>query len=238
MKYKNIEKGIFLERKNRFIAVADIDGAVQKVHVKNTGRLGELLISGVTAYFEKSDNPDRKTDYDLVAVENTTDDYPTQIVNIDSNVANDVAGEWIIKSGLFSPFAKVKREVKFESSRFDFYIEDGEEKAFLEVKGVTLRKGSIAMFPDAPTERGIKHINELVTAKNQGYKAYILFVIQMKGVDCFTPNSATHKDFALALSEAERHGVEIFAIDCIVKENEITPDKNIRVDIKTKVCLK
>ena len=236
MKYRNIEKGIFLERKNRFIAVAKINGAVQEVHVKNTGRLGELLISGVTAYFEKSDNPTRKTAYDMIAVENTADGYPTQIVNIDSNVANDVAYEWIEKSGLFSESAKVKREVKFENSRFDFYVEDGENKAFLEVKGVTLRKGNVAMFPDAPTERGIKHITELVTAVNQGYKAYILFVIQMKGVDLFTPNVKTHKEFALALSDAERHGVEIFATDCIVKENEITPDKDIRVDINTEVC--
>ncbi len=236
MKYKNTEKGIFLERKNRFIAVAEIDGVIQDVHIKNTGRLGELLISGVTAYFEKSGNPDRKTAYDMIAVDNTTDDYPTQIVNIDSNAANDVAYEWIIKCGLFSSSAKVKREVRYEKSRFDFYIEDKENKAFLEVKGVTLRKGNVAMFPDAPTERGIKHINELVIAKRQGYKAFILFVIQMKGVDCFTPNVITHKEFAHALSEAKRQGVEIFATDCIVKENEITPDKNIRVDINPEVC--
>jgi len=236
MKYKNIEKGMFLERKNRFIAVADIDGVVQEVHVKNTGRLGELLISGVTAYFEKGKNPARKTAFDMIAVENTADGYPMQIVNIDSNVANDVAGEWIVKSGLFSSSANVKREVRFENSRFDFYIEDGENKAFLEVKGVTLRKGNVAMFPDAPTERGIKHIYELISAKKLGYKSYILFVIQMKGVDIFTPNIETHKDFALALYEAKRQGVEIFATDCIVKENEITPDKNIRVDINLNMC--
>lgn len=229
MKYKNIEKGTFISRKNRFIAVAEINGIRQEVHVKNTGRLGELLISGVTAYFEKSGNPDRKTAYDMIAVENTTGDYPTQIVNIDSNAANDVAQEWIIKSGLFSDKAVIRREVKFGSSRFDFYIEDGMEKAFLEVKGVTLKKGNVATFPDAPTERGIKHINELIEAKRQGYKAYILFVIQMKGVSLFTPNKATHMQFAKALHSAERWGVEIYATDCIVTPDKIIPDKNIKV---------
>lgn len=229
MKYKNIEKGIFLSRKNRFIAIAEINGKQQEVHVKNTGRLGELLVSGVTAYFEKSGNPERKTAYDMIAVENTTDDYPMQIVNIDSNAANDVAQEWIIKSGLFSDNAVVRREVKFGSSRFDFYIEDGDNKAFLEVKGVTLKKGNTAMFPDAPTERGIKHINELVKAKGQGYNSYILFIVQMKGVDLFTPNISTHKEFALALSDAKKHGVEIYATDCIVTPDEIIPDTNIKV---------
>ena len=129
MKYKNIEKGSFISRRNRFIAIAEINGIKQEVHVKNTGRLGELLISGVTAYFEKSGNPDRKTAYDMVAVENTAEGYPTQIVNIDSNVANDVAYEWILKSGIFSDKAIIRREVKFENSRFDFFIEDREEKA-------------------------------------------------------------------------------------------------------------
>lgn len=229
MKYKNIEKGSFISRRNRFIAVAEINGIKQEVHVKNTGRLGELLISGVTAYFEKSGNPDRKTAYDMVAVENTAEGYPTQIVNIDSNVANDVAYEWILKSGIFSDKAIIRREVKFENSRFDFFIEDKEEKAFLEVKGVTLRKGNIALFPDAPTDRGIKHIKELIKAKRQGYKAYILFVIQMKGVELFTPNKATHNEFAKVLQEAENEGVEIFATDCIVSSDEIVPDKNIKV---------
>ncbi|MBQ8931121.1 MAG: DNA/RNA nuclease SfsA [Ruminiclostridium sp.] len=229
MKYKNIEKGSFINRKNRFIAVAEINGIKQEVHVKNTGRLGELLISGVTAYFEKSGNPDRKTAYDMVAVENTAEGYPTQIVNIDSNVANDVAYEWILKSGIFSDKAIIRREVKFESSRFDFFIEDKAEKAFLEVKGVTLRKGNVALFPDAPTDRGIKHIKELIKAKRQGYKAYILFVIQMKGVELFTPNKATHEEFAKTLQEAENEGVEIFATDCIVSSDEIVPDKNIKV---------
>lgn len=229
MKYKNIEKGSFISRKNRFIAVAEINGIKQEVHLKNTGRLGELLISGVTAYFEKSGNPDRKTAYDMVAVENTAEGYPTQIVNIDSNVANDVAYEWILKSGIFSDKAIIRREVKFENSRFDFFIEDKEEKAFLEVKGVTLRKGNVALFPDAPTDRGIKHIKELIKAKNQGYRAYILFVIQMKGVELFTPNKATHNEFAKVLQEAENEGVEIYATDCIVSSDEIVPDKNIKV---------
>lgn len=232
MKYKNIEKGSFISRKNRFIAVAEINGIQQEVHVKNTGRLGELLISGVTAYFEKSGNPDRKTAYDMIAVENTTEGYPTQIVNIDSNVANDVAYEWILKSGLFSDKAVIRREVKFESSRFDFFIEDKDSKAFLEVKGVTLRKGDTALFPDAPTDRGVKHIRELIKAKEQGYRAYILFVIQMKGVTLFTPNKATHSEFAKTLVEAQRQGVEIFATDCIVSADEITPDKDISIKIE------
>ena len=231
MKYKKIEKGIFLERVNRFVALAEINGQIMKVHLKNTGRLKELLISGTVAYFEKSGNPERKTAYDMIAIENKTDGYPAQIINIDSNVANDVASEWIIKCGLFSKAAKIKREVRFGESRFDFYIEDRDERAFLEVKGVTLKKGNVAMFPDAPTERGVKHINELIKAKKEGYKAYILFVIQMKGVDSFTANTATLKEFADALSMAKKQGVEIYATDCTITTDEIRPDNNIRVDI-------
>ena len=228
MKYKNIVKGRFISRQNRFIAKCEIDGREETVHVKNTGRLKELLICGCNAYFEKSGNPNRKTAYDLIAIENVQSDL-IQMVNIDSQIANAVAEEWLRKSVLFSESAVVRREVKYGGSRFDLYIEDGDRKAFMEVKGVTLRNGDTAMFPDAPTQRGVKHIKELITAVKSGYEAYILFVIQMKGVNRFTPNAATHKDFATALTNAKNEGVNILAVDCMVTKDAIEADKLIDV---------
>ena len=231
MKYKNIFSGRFISRPNRFIAKVEIDGTEETVHVKNTGRCRELLTEGCTVYLEKSDNPDRKTKYDLVAVEKIRNGKTNLLVNMDSQVPNAAAEEWLKKSGLFSSDAVIRREVTFGDSRFDFYIEDGERKAFLEVKGVTLESDGIALFPDAPTERGVKHIKELISCIEAGYEAYILFVIQMKEICLFRPNDKMHPEFGEALRNAESSGVKIIAMDCIV-----TPD-SMEIDIPVEIQL-
>lgn len=228
MKYKKIVKGEFIFRPNRFIANVLVDGKEQVVHVKNTGRCKELLVPGATVYLSASDNPARKTKYDLVGVikKRKAGDL---LINMDSQIPNDVVAEWLNKGNIFSENAVIKREFTYKKSRFDFYVEDGDVKAFLEVKGVTLENDGVASFPDAPTLRGIKHINELVDAVNEGYKAYIIFVIQMKGVKYFKPDSVIHKDFADALKNAEEHGVNIIAVDCVVREDELNISEKIPV---------
>ena len=231
MKYKNIIKGRFIERPNRFIAKVEIDGITETVHVKNTGRCRELLQRGNTVYLEKSDNPNRKTAYDLVAVEKQRGDKQPLLINMDSQIPNAVAEEWLRKGNVFSGNAVIRREVKYGNSRFDLYIEDGGRRAFLEVKGVTLEKDGVAMFPDAPTERGIKHINELIKCISEGYEAYILFVIQMKEVSLFTPNYETHAEFGKALCEAEKAGVRIMAADCVVTEDSIEIDSAVEIKL-------
>ena len=199
MNYKNITDGIFRQRLNRFEATVEICGKAETVHVKNTGRCKELLVPGCKVFLERSENPKRKTAYDLTAVEKKREGKPPLLINMDSQIPNAAAEEWLKKGNLFSKNAKIKREVKFGNSRFDFYIEDGGKKAFLEVKGVTLEKDGIALFPDAPTTRGVKHINELISAKERGFDCYILFVIQMKEISAFMPNRETHPEFADAL---------------------------------------
>ncbi len=231
MKYNNIVKGKFISRPNRFIAIVDIKGKTETVHIKNTGRCKELLIEGATVYLEKGLNPNRKTPYDLVAVEKLTK-TGTILINMDSQIVNDVAEEWLKGGALFSAHAKIRREVTYNKSRFDFYIEDGADKIFLEVKGVTLENGGIASFPDAPTERGVKHLNELKSALCEGYKCYILFVIAMAGVTLFKPNDATHKEFGDTLRKVCKSGVNVFAVDCKVKKDSILIDKFIDIDLR------
>ncbi len=226
MEYKSIVNGSFVARPNRFVANVLINGELHTVHVKNTGRCKELLIEGATVYLEKSDNANRKTLYDLVAVEKNG-----LLINMDSQIPNAVAEEWLKKGNLFSKNAKIRREVTYNKSRFDFYIEDGEKRAFLEVKGCTLEGDGIASFPDAPTLRGVKHINELIDSMTDGFDAYILFVIQMKGVKYFTPNDITHKAFGDALRHAEKSGVKILAYDCLVAPNTIEINKEIKVKL-------
>ena len=226
MKYTKIKAGVFLERLNRFIAKVLIDGKIETVHVKNTGRCRELLVPEAKVYLFASDNPNRKTKYDLIAVEKVTD-RGIILVNMDSQVPNDVVAEWLPKSKLFSLNAVIKREVKFGNSRFDFYIEDGERKAFIEVKGVTLENDGVVSFPDAPTERGVKHINELVACLEQGFEAYIIFVVQMKGVVNFEPNAEHHKEFADTLNSAREKGVKVLVYDCLVTPDSIEIDKRI-----------
>lgn len=189
-----------------------------------------MLVPDAKVYLFVSDNPNRKTKYDLIAVEKVTD-RGILLVNMDSQVPNDVVAEWLQKSKLFSNNAVIKREVKFGSSRFDFYVEDGERKAFIEVKGVTLENDGVVSFPDAPTERGVKHINELISCLEQGFEAYIIFVVQMKSVCYFEPNVTNHKEFADVLNIAYKKGVKILTFDCNVTPDSIEIDE--KVPIKT-----
>lgn len=217
---------MFLERPNRFIAKVLIDNTEETVHVKNTGRCKELLIEGAKVYLSVSDNDKRKTKYDLIAVEKITENGVI-LVNMDSQIPNDVVGEWLPDSKLFSRTAIFKREVKFGNSRFDFYVEDGERKVFIEVKGVTLENNGVASFPDAPTQRGVKHIKELISCLENGFEAYIIFVVQMKGVKCFEPNEGNHKEFADVLNCAKKQGVNVLVYDCIVTPDSIKIDSRI-----------
>lgn len=230
MKYKNIIAGKFLSRPNRFIATVEINGLPETVHVKNTGRCKELLIPGAKVYLAAFNNPSRKTKYDLIAVTKTTKDKRI-LINMDSQIPNDVVDEWLKDSDLFSDKASISREVTFGSSRFDFYVSDGKRKAFLEVKGVTLEKDGVALFPDAPTVRGVKHIHELIRAAELGFEAYVLFVIQMKGVQKFIPNAQTHPAFADALQQASGSGVKIIAMDCVVTKDSIKIDEQVPIEI-------
>ena len=229
VKYKNIKEARFISRPNRFIAKVDIDGEKITVHVKNTGRCRELLVPGCRVFLERAENPERKTPYDLIAVEKIREDGKALLINMDSQVVNVAAEEWLKKGELFSHSAIIRREVTYENSRFDFYIEDGDEKAFLEVKGVTLERGGEVLFPDAPTERGVKHLRELCECIKDGYSAYVLFVIQMKGVTHFRPNDEMHRAFGDALREAYRAGVKILAMDCSIEPDSIEIDKEIKV---------
>lgn len=212
MRYQHVVRGTFLDRPNRFIAHVALKGGVEVCHVKNTGRCRELLTPGAAVYLARSDNPARKTRYDLVAVEKGS-----LLINMDAQAPNRVFGEWA-EHFLPEP-AVVRPEFTWEDSRFDFRLEDGEGPVFVEVKGVTLERDGQALFPDAPTERGVKHLRGLARAAGQGYRAAVFFVIQMEGVSCFRPNDETHPAFGAALREAAESGVGVYAYDCLV-----TPD--------------
>lgn len=226
MKYRNMEPAIFLERPNRFIAYVEQAGKREICHVKNTGRCRELLLPGAELYVQRSDNPNRKTALDLIVVRKGN-----ELVNMDSQAPNRVVEEWLRAGNLCGPDAFVKPECKYGNSRFDFYIEDGERKLFMEVKGVTLEEDGIARFPDAPTERGVKHIQELMECKKAGYEAYLFFVIQMKGVHVLEPNDRTHPAFGETLREAAKAGVQVLAYDCLVKPDELVIDRQIEVHL-------
>ena len=230
MKYKTIIKSKFISRPNRFIAFCDMEGRSEVVHVKNTGRCRELLVDGATVYLSVSDNPERKTKYDLVAVEKVTE-RGTILINMDSQAPNAAAYEWICSGGIFGEGASVRREVTYGNSRFDLYVEKGDRRAFVEIKGVTLESDGVASFPDAPTERGVKHIGELAEAIKEGYEAYILFVVQMKGIHTFTPNDDTHKAFGDALRAAKAAGVKVLAYDCKVTPEEMKIDLPINIEL-------
>ena len=222
MKYDVIVKGKFISRPNRFIANVEINGKNEVVHVKNTGRCKELLTDGAEVYLSLSDNPQRKTKYDLVAVRKGD-----LLINMDSMAPNKAAGEYLRK--IFGEKALIKPEKTYGQSRIDFYAETKDEKWLIEVKGVTLEENGRVLFPDAPTERGVKHIYELCKAVKEGYKACILFVIQMKGVREFSPNDRTDPEFGKALRYADKHGVKIKAIDCIVTPQSIVLDSKVKV---------
>ncbi len=224
MRYTNVSRGRFLERPNRFLARVEMEGQEVLCHVKNTGRCRELLNPGAVVYLQKSDNPNRKTGYDLIAVEKGE-----MLINMDSQIPNYVAAEWLRKGSLFPEGANIQMEKRYGNSRFDIYAEAGERKAFLEVKGVTLEVEGQARFPDAPTERGVKHVRELMGCVQEGYEAYLLFVIQMTGIQSFAPNWDTHPAFGSALQEAARAGVQILAYDCQVRPDEIVLDQPVPV---------
>ena len=227
MKYAHIVEGEFLERPNRFIAYVRIQGRQETVHVKNTGRCGELLVPGARVYLERSDRAERKTLYDLVAVEKGT-----LLVNMDSQAPNKAVGEWLFKRTLFPDLVRVRPETVYGKSRFDFYLETAREKIFLEVKGVTLEEKGVVRFPDAPSERAVKHIEELIEARKQGYQVYLLFVIQMDRARVFLPNWETHPEFGRALCLAARSGVQILAYNCRVTADsmEIWRPVPVRLD--------
>ena len=224
MKYNNITEGIFIKRPNRFLAHVMIDGQEEICHVKNTGRLGELLLPGAKVQVSHSDNPNRKTKYSLIAVEKEGVFY-----NIDSQAPNQLALEWVQQGKFLPDVTFVKPEKTYKKSRFDLYMETKEKKIFMEVKGVTLNKDGIGMFPDAPTERGKKHVLELCEAVGDGYEAYILFVVKFQPVKGFTPNTERQPDFTESLRYAREKGVHIMAVCCRVEEDELFIEKEIPV---------
>ena len=214
MIYKNITKAIFVDRPNRFIAHVSVNGTVETVHVKNTGRCKELLIPGAEVWLTGSDNPLRKTRYDLVAVRKSNG----MLINIDSQAPNKVAYEWLTGQG----FDKITPEYTYGKSRIDFCMERGNERFLMEVKGCTLEMDGIGFFPDAPTQRGVKHNRELIKAKSEGYHAVLAFIIQMDGITEVRANVATHPEFGEALEDAKRAGVRILFLPCHVEPDSIT----------------
>ncbi len=213
MTYKNIVKAKFISRPNRFIAHVELDGEELTVHVKNTGRCKELLIKGCTVYLDKADNPERKTAYDLVAVEKDG-----RIINIDSQAPNVVVKEWLERRGEYD---LIHPEHKYADSRIDFYMEKGNDRYLMEVKGCTLFRDEVGYFPDAPTKRGAKHLRELTKALDEGYGTIIAFVIQGEGISEVRPNSETDPEFTEAFNEALEAGVEVLFLKCKVTEDSI-----------------
>lgn len=224
MKYERIERATFLERPNRFIAYARIAGKQETIHVKNTGRCAELLVPEAEIFVQESDNPERKTKWDLIGVRKGN-----RLINMDSQIPNKVVEEWLRAGNLFLEPVTVRPETTYGNSRFDFYVESGEKKAFIEVKGVTLEEDGVVRFPDAPSERAVKHMEELIRAKKEGYDAYVFLVIQMKGVRYFTPNMDTQPEFGEVLKKAKAAGVKILAYDCQVTEDSIKIDEEVPV---------
>ncbi|MBP3264239.1 MAG: DNA/RNA nuclease SfsA [Acidaminococcaceae bacterium] len=260
MKYNRVVPGIFQKRPNRFIAHVCIHGKEEVCHVKNTGRCKELLVPGCTVYCAVSDNPNRKTKFDLIAVEkkvenhegdadqNTTasddknalsanhkNEFETDtvlLINMDSQAPNAAVKEWLASGA--SPFGQIdllKPECRHGNSRFDFYLECNKRKIFIEVKGVTLEDDGVVLFPDAPTERGVKHVHELIQCHGEGYETYILFVVQMERARYFTPNRKTHPEFADALCEAKQADVELLAYMCTVSPDEMKLDKPLKIKL-------
>ncbi len=232
MKYKNVVEGRFLERPNRFIAKVEIGDSTERVHVKNTGRCRELLLPGAGVFLEKSHSPKRSTAYDLVAVRKGD-----RIINMDSQAPNRAVGEWLREGTLFPGTKLVQPEKTYGHSRFDFYIETEDDRIFLEVKGVTLEEEGVVRFPDAPSDRAVKHVQELMQARRAGYRAVVLFVVQMEGVRFFTPNRDTHPEFADALCRAAEEGVEVLAYDCHVTPEAMRVNRPVLVVLgPSKAC--
>lgn len=226
MRYDNIIEGIFLERPNRFIAHIEINGHMEICHVKNTGRCKELLLPGISTVYvqDHGENANRKTRYSLIGVKKGS-----YMINMDSQAPNKVVYEWLSSGEFSSEVNDIKMEKKYGNSRIDAYFRLGEKECLMEVKGVTLEEKGVVRFPDAPTERGVKHIRELMKAVEEGYNAYIVFVVQMNGVKYFEPNDVTHKEFGDALREAAKVGVEIIAVECNVTKDTLEIKNRIEV---------
>lgn len=228
MQYGTMREARFLRRINRFTAFVELDGQEEMVHVKNTGRCKELLIKGAKVFLEEADKEGRKTKYSLIVV------YKGNVlVNMDSQAPNQMAAE-ALAEGKIAEIGSVdflKREVKYGNSRFDLYYQQGEKKGFIEVKGITLEEDGIAMFPDAPTKRGTKHLRELIRAKEEGYESAVLFVIQMKGITEFRPNEERDRKFTEALRDAAAAGVKILAYDCGVEIGKVWMEERVPVHL-------
>lgn len=223
MHYSNMVPGEFLSRPNRFIAHVRIGGTEQVVHVKNTGRCRELLPAGAQVWCQKSDNPNRKTAYDLITVQKGS-----RLINMDSQAPNAAAREWLEQGGL-GEISQLRAETFHGDSRFDFsFLKDG-KRCFLEVKGVTLENDGVCAFPDAPTQRGAKHLKGLAKAVADGFGGYVLFVIQMPDVKYLHPNDATDPAFGAALREAAAAGVRVLAVECDITENSMSISKEVPV---------
>lgn len=219
MRYGKTVRGVFVSRPNRFVARVEIDGTVETVHVKNTGRCRDILVPGATVVLEDSGNPDRKTRYDLIAAYKNG-----MLINIDSQAPNKAFSEFIPRSGIFGEDPQVFPEHAHGDSRFDFYIESGVRRIFVEVKGVTKEIDGVCMFPDAPTDRGLKHVMGLESALSEGFEAYVVLIVQMKGMREFVPDYAIHEEFGRELEKAESEGVGVLVYDCVVTEDSMVVD--------------
>lgn len=224
MQYGKILPARFLSRPNRFVARVEAEGEELVCHVKNTGRCRELLVPGATVWLEESPNPSRKTKFDLIAVEKGE-----RLINMDAQAPNKVFGEWAAAGGFRDGLTLLRPETTYGSSRFDFYWESSKSRGLVEVKGVTLEEDGIVRFPDAPTLRGVKHLDELVKAHEAGYEAAVCFVIQMEDVRWFAPNDVTHPEFGQSLRKAAAAGVEILAMDCAVTPQSLTMGKPVPI---------
>lgn len=226
MLYSNIQQGYFLSRPNRFIAHVDINGIIEICHVKNTGRCRELLTKRAVVYVQQHDDSKRKTKYSLIAVRKGN-----LLINMDSQAPNKAVAEWLTEKQPFGEIKVLKPECRHGNSRFDFYLETEKRKIFIEVKGVTLENDGIAMFPDAPTARGVKHLQELTDCLQQGYEAAAIFVIQFTGAKLFVPNYATHPEFAQALRAAQSAGVQVMALECTVTPESMYIGKSVPLQL-------
>ena len=226
MQYGKILPARFVARPNRFVARVEAEGQELVCHVKNTGRCRELLVPGATVWLEESPNPNRKTKFDLIAVEKGA-----RLINMDAQAPNQVFGEWAQSGRFREGLTLLRPETTYGSSRFDFYWESSKSRGFVEVKGVTLEEDGVVRFPDAPTLRGVKHLEELVKAHEAGYEAAVCFVIQMGDVRYFAPNDATHPEFGQALRKAAAAGVEVLAMDCAVTPQTLTMGKPVPIKL-------
>ena len=232
MRYEQVVPARFLARPNRFVAQVELEGRIETVHVKNTGRCRELLVPGCRVYLAHGQNPARKTAWDLIAAEKERPGKPPLLINLDSQAPNSAAEKWLRSGGLFGPGAEIRREVRLKDSRFDFQIRQAGLETFLEVKGCTLEQDGVALFPDAPTTRGQKHLHGLTAWAEQGQQAVVLVVIQMEEVRLFRPNWQTDPAFARAMLEAQRAGVRILAVRCSVSPDRMEIMDSVPVELE------